>query len=693
MKSLARTTLAAVVLMMSLAVPVVRAQNVPDVLKKVPAGAPLVAAIPNLQAVSGKIAMLNQQLGLNQPQMENVLGMARAMLGLEQGLRENGGLAMVMLSMPDPNEPGAEPLTAVIVPITEYKAFLANFGEAQPDAAGITQIDLAGEVAFAKQSGEYAILSDRQEAVAAYKDDQPANIAQLAGQMSGSVITGSDVLLFVDVTKVGPVALPMVELGLMEAQQQMGEAERAIGEPMLKLYGDAIKAVLSQGQAAVMGIDLSEQGIGLSLGAQFREGTALAQSFANPPKQAPSFNRLPSGPYMFAAAIDMQALPIARWLNDAIAALPPDHPMVGILKASLPTLQAKEVQQALYAPAAGGAVPTLFNGVNVYVTDQPAQLVQAYRQSLDALGKADLGEGMSYQTQYNQNVLQLDGKEVDQYSLKLNIPQEQLAELGPLAMFLGQAMTGYVVTTDNAMIVTNGADPALLRQALQAAAGQGQLNADQGIQNINKHLPPHRAMEAYIGVGTILQMVGNFAAMFAPEVQFNVPANLPPVATALSVNQGGMVYRYYVPNEVIRTITGLIQQFEGGGAAPGGPMPAPDNDAGAAAEPHPNVINVSDAQFQQKVLESPGVVVVDFWAEWCGPCRAQAPILNKLAEQYDGKVTVAKVDVDANQKTPEKYQVSSIPTLLIIQDGKVARKFVGLTRQETLAAAIDPLLK
>jgi thioredoxin 1 len=682
-------------MIVTLAAPAARGQNMPDVLKKVPAGAPVVIAIPNLQAASGKIAMLNQQLNLGQPQMQNVLGMVRAMLGLEQGIRENGGLAFVMLTLPDPNEPGAEPLTAVVVPVTEYKAFLANFGEAQADANGITQINLGGEAAFAKASGQYAILSDSQEAVAAYKDEQPANIAQLAGQMSGGVITGSDMLVFVDMVKVGPVALPAVELGLMQAQQQMGEAERAIAEPVLKLYGDALKAVLNQAQSAVMGIDLSEQGIGMSFGAQFREGTALAQSFANAPKQNVSFNRLPAGPYMFAASVDMQALPIAKWVNQAIATLPADHPMAGVIKASLPTLAAQQVQQALYAPAAGGAAPTLFNGVNVYVTDKPAELVQAYRQSLDALAKAELGEGVSYQTQYNANVLQLDGKEVDQYTLKLNMPPEQMAELGPMAMFLGQAMTGYVTTTDNAMIVTNGADPALLRQAIAAAGGKGELNADQGIQNIAKQLPPHRAMEAYIGVGTIMQMVGNFAAMFAPEMQFNIPANLPPVATALSVNQGGMVYRYYVPNEVIKTITGLVQQFQGGGGAPGEPAPMPNNnnDAGAAAEPNPHVINVSDAQFEQKVLGAEGVVIVDFWAEWCGPCRSQAPILDKLAKQYGGKVTVAKVDVDTNQKTPEQYQVSSIPTLLVFQNGKVAKKFVGLTRQETLAAAIDPLLK
>ncbi|MBN2310371.1 MAG: thioredoxin [Candidatus Hydrogenedentes bacterium] len=84
-----------------------------------------------------------------------------------------------------------------------------------------------------------------------------------------------------------------------------------------------------------------------------------------------------------------------------------------------------------------------------------------------------------------------------------------------------------------------------------------------------------------------------------------------------------------------------------------------------------------------------GVTVVDFWAEWCAPCRMMGPILDELAADYDGKITVAKVDVDSEMELAGKFQVSSIPTLLIIKDGEIVQRFIGVTGKAMLADAID----
>ncbi len=85
----------------------------------------------------------------------------------------------------------------------------------------------------------------------------------------------------------------------------------------------------------------------------------------------------------------------------------------------------------------------------------------------------------------------------------------------------------------------------------------------------------------------------------------------------------------------------------------------------------------SDGSFKTDVLDSAVPVVVDFWATWCGPCRAMAPHLDAIAEQYDGKVRIVKVDVDANQNTAVTYGIQSLPTLLVFKDGKVVDKMVG----------------
>jgi thioredoxin 1 len=86
---------------------------------------------------------------------------------------------------------------------------------------------------------------------------------------------------------------------------------------------------------------------------------------------------------------------------------------------------------------------------------------------------------------------------------------------------------------------------------------------------------------------------------------------------------------------------------------------------------------VSDDTFTQDVLEASGPVLVDFWAEWCGPCRMVGPILDALAKEFDGKLTIAKVNIDENPMTPTQYSVRGIPTMLLFKDGKLVDTKVG----------------
>jgi thioredoxin 1 len=89
-------------------------------------------------------------------------------------------------------------------------------------------------------------------------------------------------------------------------------------------------------------------------------------------------------------------------------------------------------------------------------------------------------------------------------------------------------------------------------------------------------------------------------------------------------------------------------------------------------------VEVSDQDFEQQVLKADQPVLVDFWAEWCGPCRALGPVIESLAGQYAGKVRVAKVDVDANQQVAAKYGIRSIPTVMLFDKGKIVDTFVGV---------------
>jgi len=103
-------------------------------------------------------------------------------------------------------------------------------------------------------------------------------------------------------------------------------------------------------------------------------------------------------------------------------------------------------------------------------------------------------------------------------------------------------------------------------------------------------------------------------------------------------------------------------------------------------------IAVTDQSFETDVLKAPGPVLVDFWAEWCGPCKQIAPALHDAAEKYDGRLTVAKVDIDANPNTPNAYGVRGIPTLLIFRGGNVVASKIGALSKSALNSWIDSII-
>ena len=102
-----------------------------------------------------------------------------------------------------------------------------------------------------------------------------------------------------------------------------------------------------------------------------------------------------------------------------------------------------------------------------------------------------------------------------------------------------------------------------------------------------------------------------------------------------------------------------------------------------------NIVTLTDENFSQEVLKSPVPVLVDFWAEWCGPCKMVAPILDELASDYEDKIKIAKLNIDDYQGLATQYGIRAIPTLLIFKDGQVADQIVGLRSKRDFKAKLD----
>jgi len=105
-----------------------------------------------------------------------------------------------------------------------------------------------------------------------------------------------------------------------------------------------------------------------------------------------------------------------------------------------------------------------------------------------------------------------------------------------------------------------------------------------------------------------------------------------------------------------------------------------------------NIVEITDANFEAEVTNSDIPVLVDFWAEWCGPCRMLAPTIEELANEYAGRVKVGKLNTDDNRDTAVKFNINAIPTVLIFKNGQLAKQMVGLNSKKDLAAALDEQL-
>ena len=657
----------------------------PDIIKQVPPDAQFVFIIPNLAELSDKVTKIAAELNLPQPELQQPLDQIRGMMGVEKGFNESGGLAVILPRLPV----GGQPEGMLLLPVSDYAAFVGNFGV--PNAGeGVTQIEFQGQPAFIKKSGKYAVLSLQQQMVEGYTAPTDSNLVARAGQLGGEALSRGDTILYIDISQIGPMFIPIVQMQMEQAKMQMQAVpQSAQMAGVIDLMSQSMQAVLRDGQSVVVTTDISTEGFGLSAAAQFKPGSPLAQTFAKAPAGELAFDRLPDKPFFFAASMNTAVLPLNDWLEAFAAKLPADMPVAKIVQSTVEVMQlaGDRMQAAMYTPnlGAGGG---LFNTVVVYQTPQPDKFIAGNRKMLEEMNNLDLGEGATIRTQYEENAVQVEGvKRVDRFRQQTQLPPEAMAQLGPLAGLMGQEQSGYIAPLKDAVVVASGADPTTLKDVIAAAGGGGKLGGA-SLAAIRPKLLGSRSGEMYVGVGPILQFVNGFLSLMAPQAVIDVPADLPPVGSGLSVGGGGIGTSVYVPMAVVQTAKRAVDKFQSGGASGASP-------SGASSLPRSNalVATLTDANFEGQVLQSQQPVVVDFYAVWSNQSKSQASIIDELAKQYQGRVKVGRIDIDENPETIDLYGVETYPTVLVFKNGVKVAEFVGLTPREKLDEAIRKALQ
>ena len=603
-----KTSVAAAVVVTAAIVQPVSAQQAPAALSQAPQDAQFVLIVPNMSEFSGKLAMLNQSLGLELPEWSDALGAFKASIGVGDGMNDAGAAMLIIPDMASAIDNNQEPDIILALPVTDYATFISSFQEdgAPPAGEGVTKITMPeGQDGFVRELGGYAIMSNKQQAVENYTPSGDAGaIAKHVGSHGQQYLADCDAAVYINLAAMAPTLAPKIDEMLAEATDQFDQmSQNGMGEPAsldmikagMKLYAASAKAVINSADGMVVTLDMNEHGNGLTFAAQFKPDSPVMKYLPGAAGGTSAIlSRVPVGSYIFAGAFNARAIAVADLFEEAMKELPEGNPQIDLYRSALPMIkQVSEYAGVLYTPdpsaLMGGA-----GGLSVFATykvDDQDTYLKEYKKYLTGLNGTSIplpgmpmqqqGQqntpAMTYITSYTDNALQLDGVTVDQYSLQMQIPPQMLMQMGPAAGFM-QMFTnfnGYAAVDDGHFITTTTLDQQLMQKALTTGkAGDGLGKAASLLTVREKTVPEGEIGEGYLSVSGIVDTVGPMVMMFGlPAVQ--APQDLPPVGFGMGLKDNSVAARLYVPNAttkfVVDTVKDVQTQMSAPPPGPGGP--------------------------------------------------------------------------------------------------------------------------
>jgi hypothetical protein len=555
-----------------------------NILDQIPAGSQVAVVVPKLTSLSAKLKMINEKLGLQIPQLQDVLLSAKANLGLVKGIDDNGGLIMAATSLPIPPlpqpgvqpDPPPQPGFVILVPVTNYSVFLGNFGSNVVQQGGLASVNFMGQPWFLSKSGKHAVLGMRKQDVTGY---QPAGAALMKrlGLHGQRAVASSDVIFLADIQVLSKTLQPMVAQGIAQMKQMFKQQQQANPNPNLDLaiaymdlYARMFDAYLRDGDMLLGSVSIGDAGVEMNYVNRFKAGSVIAKMFDRPPAKVPSFARLPGiKPYVMAMTADTSSFPLVEWYEE-MATMFKGNKELGDLFNKQVDLVRNMTGQWEIGMYPG---PDVFNMVSIAGSKDPAQYMAKFRETLTSMNTIKIAEGVSYKTTYKPKALQVGAVWADHYAIKMQLPPElqNQAAAGPLAKMMDM-YNGYIFAGKDTVGMTMGGGPAMVKAATGAGSGIGLLDKDPAIIAARKHLPAHRMLEAHLDMSGMMTWVENITRQFGAAMKFPIRKDLPPFSGAMAASGGTIEAKGYFPYETIMGVKDMIQILQ----AQGGPQPKPE---------------------------------------------------------------------------------------------------------------------
>ncbi|MEM9418694.1 MAG: hypothetical protein AAGA25_06495 [Planctomycetota bacterium] len=559
-------------------------------------GAEIVIMIPSMSELSESIAGFATETGLDQiaPELDNGLAAFKRQMGWLEGVDDEGAMLVVITDLAEAidsamQDGDKEPSAMMLVPVSDYKAFVAQLGG--DVTADITSVSYDSFDGFSKEHKGYALMGETLEGVQAYAaGEQGQAITEAMGPLVTEYLNGGEALIYVDMAALAPSLNLAIDRGVQEINNEMAGPNNQVPaafkgtlDTVIRFYEAYGRTLVDGNDKLLLSADFGDDGLGLTISSQLTKDSELASYFTPTDKAGDTSNAagllatLPDKSYIYASSLDATQLGINAMIEKIDEVLgEEDAGFLAMYTDSFGLMKdVKGVASVFYAPnpaamMAGG----FYTSVTIYDMEDAAAFKAQNKANFEKLGgmkitipEMEPGQGdqeITFTTTYTDKALVIEGVEVDQFQMNLNLPPAMMQEFGPMAMLMGNTGTGgYIAAKDGKVLVTTVADTQLITQGLQAIGQDDGIGSAGTIATMrDNNLPADASMEAYVSLAGIAETANPFLLMFSPNgQQLDIPADLPPLGMGGSSDGDAVALRMFVPHEIVKFGVGTYQEF------------------------------------------------------------------------------------------------------------------------------------